>query len=69
MSRRPYPPWPSRRTAGMRAGSRNCCEWDGIARCIASRYPTQEVRALLAARKQMQIKAMDLEQTLRCHAA
>jgi hypothetical protein len=27
--------------------------------------PSQEVRALLAARKQMQIKAMDLEQTLR----
>ena len=27
--------------------------------------PSQKVRALLAARKQMQIKAMDLEQTLR----
>ena len=27
--------------------------------------PSQEVRALLAARKQMQIKAMDIEQTLR----
>lgn len=27
--------------------------------------PSQEVRALLAARKQMQIKAMDLEQTMR----
>ena len=27
--------------------------------------PSQEVRALLAARKQMQIKAMDLEQILR----
>ena len=27
--------------------------------------PSQEVRALLAARKQLQIKAMDLEQTLR----
>ena len=41
------------------------CGWDGIDPFTAKSVSSQEVRALLAARKQMQIKAMDLEQTLR----
>ena len=36
-SRRHCRTWQSRPTAVTRAGSRNCCGWGGIARCIVSR--------------------------------
>jgi transposase len=49
----------------MRAALRSYCAWGGSGRCIPSRHQSQEVRALLVARKLLQTKLLDVEFSIR----